>query len=85
MSSFEMPISVAISSMEGSFRFFLVRASLAYLEQVVHIFIAGGEALDDAQDQAQISLYISLSGPLVTGLDLLEESFFLVRFQQGEL
>ena len=54
------------------------------LEQIIHIFIAGGEAFDDAQNQAQIAFNICFSCFLITSFDLLKKSFLFLGSQQRE-
>ena len=56
----------------------------ADLEKVIHIFIAGGESFDDAQNQAQVPFNVCLPCFAVPGFYLLEEGFLFFCLQQRE-
>ena len=47
----------------------LHEADAADLEEVINIFAAGGEALDDGEDEAEVALEEFIAGGLIAGMD----------------
>ena len=61
------------------------QADAADLEQIVHIFIAGGETLDDAEYQAEIPFNVFFPGFLVSVFDPGKERLLFCRLEKRQL